>query len=63
MKVTINIPKEFEEHYLNDRFVDSLERIGADIKYALKTSQFLSAGNYELELIEMLKNAFKEVSE
>ena len=60
MTVAINIPQEFEEHYTRDRFVDSLERIRADINYALKTSQIRLAGNYELELIEMLRDAFKE---
>ena len=61
MTVTINIPQEFEEHYTRDRFEDSLERIRADIKYALEASLIRLAGNYELELIEMLRDAFKEV--
>ena len=60
MTVTINIPKEFTEHYKRDRFADSLVRIRADIESALNTSQIGLAGNYELELIKMLIKAFKE---
>lgn len=30
MKVTIEIPKEFEKHFGEDRFKDSLERLKAD---------------------------------
>ena len=36
MKIEIEIPKEFEEHFNNDKFKDSFERIMADIKYSLK---------------------------
>ena len=60
MTVTINIPKEFEEHYMRDKFADSLERIRVDIECALTTSQIGLAGNYERELIIMLRNALKE---
>lgn len=60
MTVTINIPEEFEEHYLKDRFAESLERIRVDLECALNTSQIGLAGNYELELTKMLRKAFKE---
>ena len=53
MKLLIEIPKEFEEHFNNDRFRDSLERIRVDID----CSENLMAGLYELELIKMLRNA------
>ena len=55
MKITIEIPKEFEEHFINDRFEDGLKRIDADIRFR----GFLS-GLYEVELIEMLRNAFSK---
>lgn len=55
MKITIEIPKEFEEHYNRDNFEDSLKRIEADIKH-LKYHGL--SGLYELELIEMLRKAF-----
>ena len=58
MKLLIQIPKEFEEHFNMDKFKDSFERVSADIKYGLKSSEFRMAGLYELELIEILKNAF-----
>lgn len=55
MEITIKIPKEFEEHYNKDKFADSLKRIEADIKYQ---EGYGLSGLYELELIEMLRNAF-----
>ena len=54
MKVTIEIPKEFEEHFINGRFEESLTRIEADITF----HNGILSGLYEIELIEMLRNAF-----
>lgn len=51
MKVLIAIPKEFEHHFLKDRFVDSLHRLSADAH--------LLAGNYEKETASMLIKAFE----
>ena len=53
MRIEIEIPKEFEEHFKQDKFKDSLERIMADLKNSL------CAGNYEYETIEMLEEAFE----
>ena len=53
MKLIIEIPKEFEEQFSNDRFKDSLERILVEIV----SSDNTVAGLYELELIQMLRNA------
>ena len=53
MKLLIEIPKEFEEHFNNDRFKDSLERIRTDIQYHGNPI----SGLYEHELIEMLRDA------
>lgn len=50
MKITIEIPKEFEEHFEKDCFSESLRRLGADAHCL--------AGNYEKELCIMLENAF-----
>lgn len=55
MKITIEIPEEFVEHYNRDNFADSLKRIEADLKH-LKYHGL--SGRYELELIEILRNAF-----
>ena len=55
MKITIEIPKEFEEQYNRDKFEDSLKRIETDIDYQ---ECYSLSGLYELELIEMLRKAF-----
>lgn len=52
MKLEIDIPKEFEEHFDSDQFEDSLRRLSADAH--------LIAGNYEQELAIMLVKAFRE---
>ena len=54
MRIEIEIPKEFEEHFKQDKFKDSLERIMADLKNSL------CAGNYEYETIEMLEKALED---
>lgn len=52
MRIEIEIPKEFEEHFKQDKFEDSLHRLCADAH--------LIAGNYEQETAIMLIKAFKE---
>ena len=59
MRIEIEIPKEFEEHFKQDKFKDSLERIMADIKHSLENGDFLCAGRYEYENIEMLEDALE----
>ena len=59
MRIEIEIPKEFEEHFRQDKFKDNLERIMADIEHSLKNGDFLCAGRYEHETIEMLEKAFE----
>lgn len=51
MKLVIDIPEEFENHFNEDRFEDSLHRLSADAH--------LIAGNYEQEIAIMLINSFK----
>jgi hypothetical protein len=51
MIIEIEIPKEFEEHFNDDRFEDSLYRLYVDANCA--------AGNYEKETVIMLIEAFK----
>ena len=53
MKIEIDIPKEFEEHFKQDKFKDSFERIMADLKNCL------CAGRYEYETIKMLEEALE----
>ena len=54
MKLIIEIPKEFEKHFNYDKFEDSLNRLKGD------AGTFCLAGKYEIELCEMLIEAFKE---
>ena len=59
MRIEIEIPKEFEERFKQDKFKDSLERIMADIKHSLENGDCLCAGRYEYETIEMLVKALE----
>ena len=59
MRIEINIPEEFEEHFKQDKFKNSLERIMVDIWHSLESGNCLCAGNYEYETIEMLGKAFE----
>ena len=51
MELLIKIPKEFEQHFKQDAFGDSLHRLSADAH--------LLAGNYEQETAAMLIESFK----
>jgi len=51
MELLIKIPKEFEQHFKQDAFKDSLNR--------LSTDAHLIAGLYEQETAKMLIDAFK----
>ena len=55
MKIVLDIPRDFERHFNNDKFKDSLERIKADLN-----EDFVFAGNYERELLDILIVAFEE---
>ena len=50
MKIQIDIPKEFEKEFKEDRFYSTLMR--------LKSDAYCLSGNYEMETIDMLINAF-----
>lgn len=60
MRIEIEIPKDFENHFKQDKFKDSFERIMADIKQSLENGDCLCAGRYEYETIEMLEKAFED---
>lgn len=59
MKIELEIPKELEEHFKNDRFRDSLGRIHFDLS---SRETFRISGLYERELLTLLLKAFQEVS-
>lgn len=58
MTISIEIPKEFEEHFNMDRFHNSLERVRVDIQRGLINNNITMSGLYEIELIKMLRDAF-----
>lgn len=51
MKIEIDIPREFGDHFRRDRFEDSLRRLHADAE--------VLAGRYEKEVARMLIKAFR----
>ena len=59
MRVVIDIPKEFEQHFNEDKFKDSLLRLKTDIRYDLRHDNTIS-GMYEIELLDMLVEAFEK---
>lgn len=58
MDLVIKIPKEFEEHFNSDRFEDSLQRVRFDIHKAIIGNKDVLSGNYEIEILDMLTEAF-----
>lgn len=55
MRITFELPKEFEQDWNTDRFEDCFNR--------LITDAHCLAGNYEKEVCEMLIKAFKNASQ
>lgn len=62
MGLLINLPDEFVSHYEKDKFKDSLERIIFDLRSRLGNGDVNLAGNYEIEVLEMLMAAFENSS-
>lgn len=54
MIIQLEIPVEFENDYQNDRFDDFFKRVNASINH------FSIFGNYEVEITQMMADAFKE---
>lgn len=52
IKLVVEIPEEFEEHFDLDKFENSLKRVMSDIQ---ENGNY--AGNYELEVVDMLREA------
>lgn len=68
MKILLELPDAFAEHFAMDKFKDSLMRICADISEVQKRRKighqnlpFIS-GNYERELVDVLAPAFAKAS-
>ena len=58
MEIVIKIPKEFENHFNSDKFEDSLQRVRFDIHKAIIAKKDILSGNYEIETLDMLTEAF-----
>ena len=56
MKITIEIPKEYEDEFLNNRFKESLNRAYVDLDYYKENTL---CGVYERETLDMLRKAFE----
>lgn len=56
MKITIEIPKEYEDEFINNKFKESLNRVYVDLDFYKDDSL---CGLYERETIDMLMNAFQ----
>ena len=52
MKITIDIPREYERDFIADKFKDFFSRVIADMDYSGL------CGNYEKEIAEMFLEAF-----
>lgn len=51
MKIELEIPDEFREHWNMDHFEDSFRRIKNDVRFAIGDSVCSSCGLYETELL------------
>lgn len=58
MEIVIEIPKDFENHFNSDKFEDSLQRVRFDIHKAIIAKKDVLSGNYEIETLDMLTEAF-----
>lgn len=56
MKITIEIPKEYEDEFINNKFKESLNRAYVDLDYYKEATL---CGVYERETIDMLMKAFQ----
>lgn len=59
MRLVIELPDEFQQHFEVDRFQDSFMRINGDVS----TREDRLSGRYEDELLTVLKEAFKGAKE
>lgn len=60
MKILIEIPKEFERDFNEDKFKDFFERVRVDLD---NNTGVNLCGNYEREIVDMLENTFQNARE
>ena len=58
MKITIEIPEDFENEYNNDKFSDTFIRVLSDL--LLLQKDMILTGHYEIETLKMLRQSFEE---
>lgn len=56
MKITIEIPEDFESEYNKDKFYETFERVITD----LSQGDMILTGHYEIETLKMLRQSFEE---
>ena len=61
-KIIITLPDEFDHHFSNDKFKDSMGRMLFDLKNRPADITNL-AGRYEIETLEMLETALEKSTE
>ena len=59
MRITIDIPAEFEEQFAFDHFRDSLGRIAYDLRTWIYEGDDLLSGRYDIETLEILTDALQ----
>ena len=60
LEITIEIPKEFKNHFLSDGFQDSFNRMIYELRDMLKKDELSLTWNYDIEVLEMLRDAFQK---
>lgn len=60
MKILIEIPKEFERDFNEDKFKDFFERVRVDLD---NNTGVNLCGNYEREIVDMMENTFQNATE
>ena len=56
MKITIEIPEDFENEYNNDKFSKTFRRVVTE----LSQGDMILTGHYEIETLKMLRQSFEE---
>ena len=58
MKITIEIPDDFEKHFLMDQFQDSLIRIQKDVEMDINNPKVSTiSAMYDVEVLDMLRKS------
>ena len=56
MKITLEIPKEFEVDFYSNHFEDFFERVKVDLE---SKGDVRLCGNYEKEIVDMMETSFQ----